>query len=86
MRDLMASGAVCPSCKAAATFEPPVDSEEGAKFLGIHPKTLQKMARKGEIPGYRIGTLWKFRISQLDEWLRSRVTSQSHSCRENERR
>ena len=70
----------------AATLEPVVDSEEAARFLNINPKTLQKMARNGEVPGYRIGKLWKFRISDLDAWLRSKVISNCHSCRENERR
>jgi excisionase family DNA binding protein len=67
-------------------FEPVVDSEEAAKFLNINPKTLQKMARNGDVPAYRIGKLWKFRISDLDGWLRSKVISTCHSCRENERR
>ena len=40
----------------------------------------------GEVPAYRIGKLWKFRISDLDGWLRSKVISNCHSCRENERR
>jgi excisionase family DNA binding protein len=60
---------------AAATLEPVVDSEEAARFLNINPKTLQKMARNGGVPGYRIGKLWKFRISDLDAWLRSKVIS-----------
>ena len=72
--------------EATAALEPVVDSEEAARFLNINPKTLQKMARNGAVPGYRIGKLWKFRISDLDAWLRSRVISNCHSCRENGRR
>ena len=72
--------------EATTTAEPVIDSEEAAKFLNINPKTLQKMARNREVPAYRIGKLWKFRISDLDGWLRSKVTSNCHSCRENERR
>jgi excisionase family DNA binding protein len=70
----------------AAPLEPVVDSEEAARFLNINPKTLQKMARSGEVPGYRIGKLWKFRISDLDAWLRSKVISNCHSCRGNKGR
>ncbi len=70
----------------ALEYEPVVDSREAARFLNINPKTIQKMARNGEVPAYRIGKLWKFRISDLDGWLRSKVISSSHSCRENERR
>jgi excisionase family DNA binding protein len=74
------------SFESSVQFEPVVDSEEAAKFLNINPKTLQKMARNGDVPAYRIGKLWKFRISDLDGWLRSKVLSTCHSCRENERR
>lgn len=72
--------------EATPSVEPVIDSEEAARFLNINAKTLQKMARTGHIPAYRIGKLWKFRISDLDEWLRSKLISGCHSCRENERR
>ena len=71
---------------ATTAPEPVVDSEKAARFLNVNPKTLQKMARTGEVPAYRIGKLWKFPLSDLDGWLRSKVTSNCHSCRENERR
>ena len=37
---------------ARSTFEPVLDSEEAAALLHIHPKTLQRLARNGEIPGF----------------------------------
>jgi excisionase family DNA binding protein len=37
--------------------------------LKIHPKTLQKMARNGEINGIQIGRVWRFRASALNRWL-----------------
>jgi excisionase family DNA binding protein len=35
----------------------------------IHPKTLQRLARQGEIPGVQIGKLWCFRRSELNAWM-----------------
>jgi excisionase family DNA binding protein len=64
-----------------AGFEPVLNTEEAAALLQIHPKTLQKMAREGVVPAFRIGDLWRFRASALDEWLRSGVSSKRHSCR-----
>ena len=55
------------------TFEPVLDSEEAAALLKIHPKTLQKLARDGKIPGVRIGKLWAFRASTLNRWLESKM-------------
>jgi excisionase family DNA binding protein len=50
-----------------------LDSDEAAALLRIHPKTLQKMARTGEIAGVQVGKLWRFRGSHLDQWLRSKL-------------
>ena len=52
-----------------AAFEPLLDSAEAAALLKIHPKTLQKMARNGEIVAIQIGKLWRFRASALNDWL-----------------
>src|SRR6266700_1511748 len=43
------------------TFEQLLDSDEAAALLKIHPKTLQKMARNGEIAGVQVGRLSKIR-------------------------
>jgi len=50
-------------------FESLLDTAEAASLLQIHPKTLQKLARAGKVTGIRIGKLWRFRASALDEWL-----------------
>jgi excisionase family DNA binding protein len=57
----------------AGTFERLLDSDEAAALLGIHKKTLQRMARNGEVPGFQIGDLWRFRASTLNDWLTSRI-------------
>src|ERR1700739_696512 len=60
--------------KFTHAFEPLVGCGEAAKLLGnIHVKTLQRYARRGDIPGYQIGGHWYFRASELDAWLRSRI-------------
>lgn len=61
----------------AAGCDPIWDSETAAAYLQIHPRTLTRMARNGEIPGFQIGTHWRFRQSDLDEWMRLKVISHS---------
>ena len=58
-----------------SAFEPILDTEEAATLLRMHPKTLQKMARNGEVPAFRIGKGWGFRVSMLNKWLETRVAS-----------
>jgi excisionase family DNA binding protein len=46
-----------------------LDSEEAAAIIQIHPKTLQRFARKGQIQGVHIGKLWRFRLSAIEQWI-----------------
>ena len=54
----------------APQFEPLLDDQQAAALLGIHPKTLQRLARNGRVPSHRIGRFWRYRASELDAWLR----------------
>lgn len=47
------------------SFEPLLDSEHAAALVKVHPKTLQRHARHGLVPGLRVGNLWRFRASDL---------------------
>ncbi len=58
-----------------AAFEPLLDSKQAAQLIQVHPKTLQRLARAGKVPAVRIGDLWRFRASALDEWVRSTICS-----------
>lgn len=52
-------------------FEPLLDAIEAAALLRMHPNTLRTKARLGEVPGRHIGKYWRFRISDLNDWVRS---------------
>ena len=58
---------------APLSFEPLLDSDEAAALLKIHPKTLQRLARNGEICGVHVGKLWRFRVSALNDWLNRKI-------------
>jgi excisionase family DNA binding protein len=50
-------------------FEPLLDTEEAARLLRMHPRTLRTKARRGSIPAVQVGKRWRFRASSLDRWL-----------------
>jgi excisionase family DNA binding protein len=53
--------------------EPLLDSGQAAAILKIHPKSLQRMARRGDIRALQIGKVWRFRASVLDEWVQQKL-------------
>jgi len=64
-----------------SVVERPLTCEEAAAFVRVHPKTVKRMARSGELPGhFRFGR-WFFYASELDCWMRTELHSSSHSCR-----
>ena len=44
---------------------------DACRFLGIHRNTLYKLIQAREIPAFRLarGGRWKFRRSELEQWL-----------------
>jgi excisionase family DNA binding protein len=64
---------------ATSFIEPYVDAQNAATFLAMSRKTLLDLARKGKLPGYPFGSgsrkTWKFRLSELEHWVQTEVTS-----------
>lgn len=46
--------------------------EEASKYLGVNKDTIRNWIKKNNgIPAHKIGKLWKFKRSELDEWVKS---------------
>lgn len=51
--------------------EPWVSLEEVAKYLGVNKDTIRNWIKKTDIPAHKIGRKWKFKLSEVDEWIKS---------------
>lgn len=40
-----------------------------AAYLEMKPATVEKYARNGLLPGFKIGPHWRFRKETIDRWL-----------------
>ncbi len=49
--------------------QPLLNSNQAAQFLGVHPRTLQRMVVRGQITGVRVGKLWRFVPSSIRDWI-----------------
>ena len=45
--------------------------EEIAQYLGVTKDTIRNWIKKNDIPAHKIGRQWKFKISEVDEWVKS---------------
>lgn len=49
--------------------------EEVAKYLRVSERTVYDWAQKGEIPSGKIGTVWRFKKSEIEKWVNERLSS-----------
>jgi excisionase family DNA binding protein len=45
--------------------------KEVQEYLGVGRETILQWIAKRNMPAYKVGRLWKFKFSELDEWIRS---------------
>lgn len=45
--------------------------EEIANHLGVSKDTVRIWIKKNSIPYYKVGRLYKFKISEVDHWIES---------------
>jgi excisionase family DNA binding protein len=55
-------------------------SKEASQVLKIHPKVLERMAKRGEVPALKVGKFWRYRATTLDAWISSRLQSGRQPC------
>lgn len=51
--------------------------EEVARYLRVSDRTVYDWAQKGEIPAGKIGTVWRFKKSEIENWVNARLSSEN---------
>lgn len=57
--------------------------EEVAKYLRVSERTVYDWAQKGEIPSGKIGTVWRFKKSEIEKWVNERLSSNIKPANQN---
>lgn len=52
--------------------EPWVTAIDVARHLGVVKDTVYRWRERKGLPAHKIGRLWKFQLSEVDEWVRAR--------------
>ena len=51
--------------------------KEVQEYLGVERETILQCIAKRKMPAYKVGRLWKFKLSEVDEWIRSGGAAES---------
>lgn len=54
--------------------------EEIATHLGISKETVYRWLEREKIPAHRVGRLWKFKASEVDQWIKNGEAAESQSA------
>lgn len=51
--------------------------DEVAEYLRVSERTVYDWAQKGELPGGKLGTTWRFKRDEIENWVNSRISQPS---------
>jgi PTS system nitrogen regulatory IIA component len=52
--------------------EPLMGVREIAEYLNVHISSIYMWSQKGQMPAIKMGSMWRYRRSEIDEWLNER--------------
>ncbi|WP_457933087.1 helix-turn-helix domain-containing protein [Pseudomonas aeruginosa] len=58
--------------------EPWVNVEQVAQHLDVAKDTVYRWREHRGLPAHRIGRLWKFKLSEVDDWVRAGGADEEH--------
>lgn len=56
-----------------------LDIEGASAYLHVSRAGLYKLARQGKVPGFKLGTVWRFQKDSLDKWIQERIQEDTAS-------
>lgn len=67
--------------KGALLAEPWVSVDDVAFHLGVAKDSVYRWINAKNLPAHKIGKLWKFKLSEIDDWVRTGGTNEQTSKR-----
>ena len=64
--------------------DPILTIDEVAKYLRVSERTVYDWAQRGEIPSGKIGTVWRFKKTEIENWVNDRLSGNRYLSRSQE--
>jgi excisionase family DNA binding protein len=45
-----------------------VTVKELSNYLRVHPSTIYRLLKEGELPGFKLGSDWRFNLETIHRW------------------
>ena len=42
---------------------------ELSDYLKVHPSTIYRLLKAGQLPAFKIGSDWRFNVEEVERWL-----------------
>ncbi len=57
------------SIRAMQQKHPYLSVEDVARRFGVNTTTIYRLVKRGKLPGFKVGSQWRFSEYRLDEWV-----------------
>jgi excisionase family DNA binding protein len=47
---------------------PVLTARDLSNYLRVHPSTVYRLLKSGQLPAFRVGSDWRFNREQIDRW------------------
>ncbi|MGH7932057.1 MAG: helix-turn-helix domain-containing protein [Candidatus Binataceae bacterium] len=48
--------------------------KELSEHLRVHPTTIYRLLRQGRLPGFRVGSNWRFNRAAIEQWEKTQAS------------
>jgi excisionase family DNA binding protein len=60
--------------------------KELSEHLRVHPTTIYRLLRQGRLPGFRVGSNWRFSREAIEQWEREQAGRSTGVSRRGQRK
>ncbi len=63
----------------------PIGTREAAQMLGVTPRTVVRLVERNEIPGFKVGDVWRFYREDIQHYIDIQMRGRSFDKQDGQR-